>query len=90
MSTNFPGEACRHLDTAATSWALPAMTVRLGVVEAGKMDVSLAGTRQSAMQWWPAASVVLSAARPTPALAPKNATVLPMVKVFKRGFGAEE
>ena len=40
------------------------------------MAVSLDGSRQSAIHWWPAARVCLSAARPTPALAPKKATVL--------------
>ncbi len=55
------------------------------------MDVSLEGTRQRAMQWWPAARVCLSAERPTPVLAPKNATVfvlelLVIVLVFDVDF----
>ena len=45
------------------------------------MDVSLDGTRQRAMHWWPAAMVCLSAARPTPVLAPRNATVLWLVAI---------
>lgn len=45
------------------------------------MAVSLDGTRQRAMHWWPAARVCLSAERPTPVLAPRNATVLLRVAI---------
>ncbi len=45
----------------------------------GKMDVSFEGERQSAMHWLPAARLCLSAERPTPALAPRKATVLVII-----------
>ena len=43
------------------------------------MAVSFEGTRQRAMQRWPAARVCLRAERPTPVLAPKKAMVLMLV-----------
>ena len=63
------------------SCALPWMISRFGVVEGGKMAVSLDGTRQRAMHRWPAARVCLSAERPTPVLAPRKATVLEFVVI---------
>ena len=45
------------------------------------MAVSLDGVRQRAMHRWPAARVCLSAERPTPVLAPRNATVLELVVI---------
>lgn len=79
-STSLPGLAWMHFETSAISLALPGIILRLGVVDAGKIFSSLEGVRQSAMHWWPAASVCLSVERPTPVLAPKKATVL-MVEV---------
>lgn len=52
------------------------MIFRLGVEPAGKMASSFDGVRQSAVHWRPAARLFLRAARPTPVLAPKKATVL--------------
>lgn len=46
------------------------------------MVVSLDGVRQRAMHRWPAARVCLSAERPTPVLAPRNATVLESVLIM--------
>lgn len=52
------------------------MIFRLGMEAAGKIASSFDGVRQSAVHWRPAARLLLRAARPTPPLAPKKATVL--------------
>lgn len=75
-STRVPSGFCRHWETEARSCALPRIILRLGVVLGGRVEVSLEGVRQRAMQLWPAARVCLRAERPMPVLAPRKATVL--------------
>lgn len=82
VSTRLSDEVRRHLDMAARSRMSPSMTFRFGVVDGGKIEVSFDGTRHRAVQLWPAARVCFRAERPTPVLAPKNATVLGEVDIL--------